>query len=367
MNITDDFEMPLNRYMPFGDLIISSLDNSSIVQSIAQTANVNPWAIRCGISEETERVLLSKGAKGLAILLATTSNERLIEDTLGLADNCRSLAAAMAFLPYLAYNSRISEKHLDALVYAAIDHRNVDIVAALLRGRKDFGTLLNKYGNLGALVPFWDYGLVSDDVARFLVLASFEEFELCRKYFLDNLSYDQWSKIVNAVMKLVPKFPVSVDKYKSLLSYSSLECVPQMHKVHSSKSCSKIYSDFCNKASTYTNSELHAYLSCLEPYAKRNILKMVESNPYSTYGESFAVLLLASMGHYDSLPGVYTSAFVPETHKETPEMWSGPTRLWVARHCANSLGSYEEYTVFAKLLPEWVGTLYDLLEVSKTL
>ena len=367
MNITDDFEMPLNRYMPFGDLIISSLDNSSIVQSIAQTANVNPWAIRCGISEETERVLLSKGAKGLAILLATTSNERLIEDTLGLADNCRSLAAAMAFLPYLAYNSRISEKHLDALVYAAIDHRNVDIVAALLRGRKDFGTLLNKYGNLGALVPFWDYGLVSDDVARFLVLASFEEFELCRKYFLDNLSYDQWSKIVNAVMKLVPKFPVSVDKYRSLTTYSSLECMPRMYKIHSSIGCSELYLNFSNKVLVYGDSEFHGYLSGLEPYEKRNLLKVVESNPYSTYSESFSVLVLASMGQHGGTTGRDPDDFVPETRGEIPDLWSESTRLWVAKHCARSLGNYEEYTVFAKLLPEWGGSLYDLLRVSKTL
>ena len=206
-----------------------------------------------------------------------------------------------------------------------------------------------------------------EDFALFLILSSLEEFEMCQKYCLDMLKYDQWSAIVNSALKLVPKFPVSVDKYKSLLVYGSLECVPQMYKVNSFESYSKIYSDFLNKASTYTNSELYEYLSCLEPYAKRNILKMVESNPYSTYEESFAVLLLASMGHYGRLSGANTSAFLPQAHKETPEMWSGPTRLWVARHCANSLGSYEEYTVFAKLLPEWVGTLYNLLEVSKTL
>ena len=359
MNITDDFEMPLNRYMPFGDLIISSLDNSSIVQSIAQTANVNPWAIRCGISEETERVLLSKGAKGLAILLASTANERIVVHALSDADN--------DFLPYLAYNSNIRDEHVNILVNIAINNRNTNIITALLRGRKDFGTLLNKYGDLGALVPFWDYGLVSDDVARFLVLASFEEFELCRKYFLDNLSYDQWSKIVNAAMKLVPKFPVSVDKYRSLTTYSSLECMPRMYKIHSSIGCSELYLNFSNKVLVYGDSEFHRYLSGLEPYEKRNLLKVVESNPYSTYSESFSVLVLASMGQHGGTTGMDPDDFVPETRGEIPDLWSESTRLWVAKHCARSLGNYEEYTVFAKLLPEWGGSLYDLLRVSKTL
>lgn len=360
MNDVGNFEMPTNGLMSFNDLVVASLNDSPIVQSIAQTADVSPGAIRCPVSDKSEQILLSKGTKGMAVLLATTSNERLIEDTLGLADN--------TFLPYLAYNNRISEKHLDALVYAAIDRRNVDIVVALLRGRKDFGTLLSKYDGLGDLMPIRARTHeFFEDFALFLILSSLEEFEMCQKYCLDMLKYDQWSAIVNSALKLVPKFPVSVDKYKSLLVYGSLECVPQMYKVNSFESYSKIYSDFLNKASTYTNSELYEYLSCLEPYAKRNILKMVESNPYSTYEESFAVLLLASMGHYGRLSGANTSAFLPQAHKETPEMWSGPTRLWVARHCANSLGSYEEYTVFAKLLPEWVGTLYNLLEVSKTL
>lgn len=359
MNITTDFEMSINRYMPFGDLVISSLDNSPIVQSIAQTADVNPWAIRCAISEETERVLRGKGAKGLAVLLATTANERIVAHALSDVDN--------AFLPYLAYNRYIRDEHMNILVNIAINNRNVDIITALLRGRKDFGTLLSGYGGLGALVPFWDYGLVSDDVARFLVLASFEEFELCQKYFLDNLSYDQWSKIVNAAMKLVPKFPVSVDKYKSLTAYSSLECVPQMYKTHSSIGYSEIYLDFSNKVSVYEDSELHGYLSGLEPYEKRTLLKAVESNPYSTYSESFAVLALASMGYHDWATGTDSGELVLETRGEVPDLWSEPTRLWVAKHCARSFGNYEEYTIFTKLLSEWGGSLYDLLKVSKTL
>lgn len=365
MNITEDFQMPINGYMPFGDLVVSSLDNSPIIQSIAQTADVNPGVVRCDISAETEQVLRGKGEKGLAVLMATTSNERLIADTLSRCDN--------TLLPYLAYNSHIRDEHLGALVTVAVNSRDGAMRRALLRGRKDFGTLLSEHDGLGAPAAFWDYGSVLDDIARFLVLSSFEEFELCYKYFVDNLSYDKWSKIVNATMKLIPKFPVSIDKYRILTAYSSLECVPQMYRTHSSIGCSELYLDFSDKVLIYEDSELHGYLSGLEPYEKRNILKVVESNPYSTYGESFAVLALAAMGRHGTasalgaFAGADVNEFVPEIKNEIPELWSEPTRLWVARHCARSLGNYEEYTVFAKLLPEWGGSLYDLLQVSKTL
>lgn len=353
------FGIPVNRYMTFGDLVVSHIDNLAILRNVAQTG-VTPWAIRLDMGEQTERILSAEGPKGAAILLATTKNEQIITKALDNDDNNH--------MAYLSYNNHVQDEHLTMLADRAVQSSDIGLALSLLHGRKDFGTLLGRCAGLGDLVSVsCNLEHVQSALGRFMVLANFEEFELCRKYFAERLDYDQWAKIVNITLKLVPKFPVTVDKYKSLVAHGSLECVPQAYKARWSADCSQIYSDFSNKVAVSGDEELCSYLLGLQPYMKRSLLTLIESSPYSTYEESFAVLCLERMGLYGLKSGGRRGGVSPDTEDAMPDMWSEPTRTWVAKHCAQSFDNYEEYTVFTKLLPEWQGSLHDLLGVCKAL
>lgn len=373
MNPTQNFTMPVNQYMSFEDMLVSSIEDGPLLQSVAQTALANPWTIRGRLTKETEALLRQTGPRGLATLLATTGDENLIDEYLEDPENWR----------FLACNRSITEKQLETLIGKAAEHSCTKTLTTLVGARKDFGYLVNRYGILGDLTcaavsrnysePYQVSGLHDGNrallytIARYLVLADGREFEHCHKYFSSRMTYYQWVALSNSAMRLVPKFPVTAERYKSLASSASLEYMPPRHERRRSELCPSICEEFSGKIATCDEEELHAYLLGLQPYQKRELLKAIDEDPYTTYPESFAVLVLAAMGRHGRVVGMDPYEFLPERKSDIPDLWSEPTRMWVAKHCAKYLESYHEYLNFTKLLPEWGGSLYDLLRVSRNI
>lgn len=329
----------LYRKISFMQALVTNIGSSATLDSIACSASVAPWTIRTSLSSQAYEYLRNCGSVHAENTIAATTCSRHEIDSILRGNNAE-------LKEYLAYNPNITQDDALNLGQYAVTHLDSRLSVALLQGRDDLGTLIEKNSGLLEFRYADELSASHTMLARYMVLCSASEFELLYNYLNKNLNYKDWVHICDSAILLSRMLPLPTEKYTMLIRCTSLENIPSQTWL-----LSGAYLDFTNHIETLESDDaIDAYFSNLSRVAQREILKKIVNNPRVSYKETVTLM------HLHAMPGAADIFPMSESGE-----------LWMAKRCSTHITSYEQYMTFSTLLSEWGGTIGDLLRASQTL
>ena len=308
--------------LSFQEMLFSSLKASPLLDAMVLERLPDPWLVTAPLSSTAQDALLSmSGLRGKKIVAASTKDQLLIEMFIN--------GLSPSVVRVLPYNNNLTATQALALADRAVKNRDGGLVLALVRGRRDLGSILSRQPTILELLSEKDGHPGKDAIARALLLLPLGEL----KKALTHLS------LTSTNVTKHDKFAYPSPSCRALLRISD-NGRPGEHLTDPS----------------YDETEVVSFYRTLPEWLQASLVEAIARDPRVSKAET-AMLMSEKLSDWES------SASWSSPRGTWDTQWSSPALWGVAERCADALHTRASLALFESMLPTWREDLRSLLQV----
>lgn len=308
--------------LSFQEMLFSSLQSSPLLDHMVVERLPDPWLVTSPLSSAVQDELLSmSGLRGKKIVAASTENQVLIQTFID-GPNPSVIRA-------LSYNKNLTKEHAFALADRAVRNRDGGLVLALVRGRRDLGSILSRHPKILQLLSDKDGHPGNDAITRTLLLLPLNEL----KKALPHLSLPSLNIAKHT------KFAYPIPSCRALLRISN-----------NGRSGEHLTDP------SYDETQVVSFYKTLPEWLRVSLIEAIALDPRVSKVET-ALLMSEKLSDWET-PASWSS---PRGTWDT--RWSNPALWSIAERCADALHTRASLSLFESMLPTWREDLTSLLQV----